>query len=147
MEKDLVDILAAFSTPIVALLTAWIAYRQLKLEERDRKNQNIDIYLDCYRKIIGAKEDLFKHGEVTKEGLELFWTARDLARLRLPEDIAKYCEEVFQHGKKAFSARIGLQGISDIEVRRKKLDEIEPHETFLFNLKPHEIFREHLVEK
>jgi hypothetical protein len=49
---------------------------------------------DNYTKMADAIAEVLKEGHVTEKSIELFWTARDEARLYLPEEIADYTEKM-----------------------------------------------------
>ena len=70
---------------------------QLKQYERE-------IFKDNYSKISKALGLVFRDGEVFEEAMDLFWDARDQARLELPQDIVDYTEELRKIASEAFAS-------------------------------------------
>ncbi|MDD5586762.1 MAG: hypothetical protein PHY92_07395 [Alphaproteobacteria bacterium] len=89
-----------------------IAKSNLELAAQEKQNREYridkderDLFRSVYSKISEAKGIVFTEGTVTDAAHELFWKARDQARLELPEDIQEYTQTIFDRMHKAYVLR------------------------------------------
>lgn len=95
-------LLAAVGTIFIGCGANKISKAQFKLAQEERnsreallpQNERQRLMNDNYTKMADAIAEVLKEGHVTEKSIELFWTARDEARLYLPEEIADYTEKM-----------------------------------------------------
>jgi hypothetical protein len=92
-----IDILTALLTPVIAVITVYIAYQQWKTYQQRlnlaRYERRLQVYEEVKRIII-----ISFHTKVTFEELESFWKSVSEADFLFGPEIRKYIDEIYTHG-------------------------------------------------
>lgn len=143
-EKDWVDIFSAIGPMITGFIALWIAYRQHTLDADSKRKEYADRYYEVYKHISKAMDIITQEGTVTAEGREFIWQTRDLARLYLSSEVAKYVQKLFDKTNDVYR-KIDKQPNSQ-EYQQWCTEEGNLY-LELIRENPHEIFRKYMADK
>ncbi len=93
--RDWVDILAAFSIPVTAGITVYIAWQQWLTSEKARKASLHARYEENFNKIIEAIDIFRRKGEVNDDVMQLLGIAKNDARLYFEDEIVNLLDELW----------------------------------------------------
>lgn len=114
-----------------------------KISEKER-----DIFRSNYQKVSEALGLVLREGNVSNDARELFWKARDEARLELPQDIQDYTESLFKEMLKAYNAHhFLLYEETDLSNNERREHIAEQHSNainFLMNTNPNEVYSQYM---
>lgn len=152
-----IEIFGLFVDFIVGLGLVGVAFQA----NRIARNQRLDlrykvaqhereIFQSVYDIITNVLHHVNSDGRVSDAAKQLFWQARDEARLSLPSDIRQYTEQLFDEMRRAdllnfeLSKEGGLpSGDRRSAVAKEHMDIIG----MLIEERPYEIFRKHMQVK
>lgn len=136
---DLADIIISFFGVIAAASLAYQANKIAKsnLESANQQQKTLTqkissedraIFRSNYKKVVEALGMVFRDGKVMDEAKNLFWQARDEARLELPKEIADYTQQLFD---KMWNAYIiyyhDITGDACLPQGKERSDAVEKH--------------------
>ncbi|PJB73307.1 MAG: hypothetical protein CO093_01050 [Alphaproteobacteria bacterium CG_4_9_14_3_um_filter_47_13] len=139
-----VEIIIGIALICVACGSNKIAKNQLNAARRD-------IYLSVYDNITKALGHVFAEGNVNDDAKDLFWQARDRARLELPDDIQQYTQNLFDKMWEAYILYYNkISGEYRLPKGKEKSAAVEEHQRIIGELikeRPHDIFSKHMKIK
>ena len=95
--KQIVEISKALLTPLIAMVTVYIAWQQWKT---NRQKLNLDRYdrrLHVYEEVRRILSIIGRDGKVSTEDLFKFYTSVSEADFLLGPEIRKYIDEIYSH--------------------------------------------------
>ncbi|MDE3016152.1 MAG: hypothetical protein KGI29_04430 [Pseudomonadota bacterium] len=95
--KDWVDILAALSTPTLALFGIYIAWRQWRTAELKRKQDLFDKRYAVYEKVLDFLAAIKADGNAKPQTRHLLYIPRRQAFFLFGSDVKNYTDELFNH--------------------------------------------------
>lgn len=94
-EKDWIDIVAAVSIPVIAIIAAYIAWQQWKVNERRLKHELFDRNFLVYEAILEFIGSIVRSGEAKDENLYNFNKKTKAAKFLLGEDISEFINKIY----------------------------------------------------
>jgi hypothetical protein len=116
--------LSALLTPVIAVLGAWIAYRQWRLGQNKLK---LDLFEKRFAVYVGARDllaSIMTSGKAKEEELFRFLSATREAKWLLNDEVATYLDKSLYHRALDLARlRDELEGVGVGEVRSKNVQE------------------------
>lgn len=94
-EKDWIDIVAAVSIPVIAIIAAYIAWQQRKVNERRLKHELFGRNFLVYEAILDFIGSIVTSGEAKDENLYNFNKKTKAAKFLLGEDISEFINKIY----------------------------------------------------
>ncbi len=113
----------------------------IDIEPKELLPANVQLYKNNYEKVSDARNLVLRDGAVSAQALELFWKARDEARLHLDDKIAKYTEVLLLKANRAFALKQGLEGVPIGKKRNAIVNEVYGIIRELAKETPHKEYR------
>ncbi len=151
----------------ISVALFWLAYQankiaksNLELAEQEKESRkyriNADerkIFYSCYEKLSKARELVLKNGAVDGATLELYFKARNEARLQLPDKLATYAQKLFDIARKAWAINDTHlypkkgKSLPEGDERNEKVEEHDNYIGQLLDARPDKIFARHMKIK
>ncbi len=130
----------------------WIGFNSNKIIKNQLRASSRESYLSVYDMLTEALGIVLVKAKVNDEARELFWRARDRARLELPEEIEAYCQGIWDKMWEAYKIYYNdLIGEYKLEIGEERNKISARHSEILSELskeKPYKIFSKYMkVEK
>lgn len=130
----------------------WVGYNTNRITNNQYKISSRQSYLSVYDLVTEALGHVFVDGTVKDPAKDLFWKARDRARLELPKEIEDYCQGLFDYMWEAYCLYYhklyGDEPLPLGEERSKAADKHLEIISILIKERPHKIFSKYMkVEK
>ncbi len=132
----------------IGLLLIVIAYQANKIAKNQNNLAARQIYLSVYDMITEALGHVKRDGAVKDPAKDLFWQARDRARLELPKPLELYTQELFDlmwHAYKLYYHK--LFGDDRLPVGEERNAVSREHEDIIIKLNkehPHKVFEKYM---
>ena len=156
LEKHWADILIGVLVVVLASLSIWLFRNSLVWLFKRTKNLSSDqrqVFKEVLNTLSEAGGLVFSNGAVDGETLELYFKARNEARLQLPNKLAAYAQKLFDIAKKArrindkyLYPEKGL-GLPEGDKRDEKVAEHSSYIDQLLDARPDEIFAPYMKIK
>lgn len=138
---EILNLLLSF---FVGVGLIWVGRNTNKITENQYKISSRQSYLAVYDMVTEALGHVLIDARVTDEAKDLFWKARDRARLELPKEIDDYCQELFDNMWEAYCLYYhklyGDEPLSKGEERTKVANRHTLIISILEKERPHKIF-------
>jgi hypothetical protein len=96
--KEIVEILNALLTPIIAILATYIAWQQYVVQHRSFSGQMYERRYQVFKAYMSFLADVMGEGKTTYQRLGQFYAEASEADYLFSDEIAKKREELYQRG-------------------------------------------------
>lgn len=103
--KDFVEIFSAFLTPLIAILAAYIAWQQYKIQHKTLNNQMYERRYVVFKAFMSLFTDIMRDGKTTYQRLGQFYAEASEGDFLFSDAISKKREELYKRGADLAYAR------------------------------------------
>jgi hypothetical protein len=96
--KDLIDIFSALLTPVIAILAAYIAWQQYRLQHKSFNAQMYERRYIVFKAFMGFFSQVMRDGKTTYPQLGQFYAEASEADFLFSDAISKIREEIYSRG-------------------------------------------------
>ena len=147
-QKDWIDILVSIGNLTIPFALVWIAYQQWNTMEKQRKHQKIQIYSDCYKKLLRGWNEIMNSKTIPEIAITIYGDALTDADLFLPEEIRnkikKQLDEIIEVQGLEFAIAEALDNEKQKKDKEKKFL-LKAH-FISYSNKLRNLFKKHLAE-
>jgi hypothetical protein len=118
-EKDLIDIVAALSIPVIALIAAYIAWQQWRVNERRLKHELFDRNFLVYEAILKFIGSVVTSGKAKDENLYNFNQDTRAAKFLLGDDVSAFIIKIYNKAIDLQTLDAELEGLPVGEERTR----------------------------
>lgn len=98
MDIDIIDVLQSSLTPVIAIITIYIAYQQFKTNRQKLKLEHYDRRLRIYEEVRKILSIIVRDAKANTQDLLKFRTSVSEADFLFGPEIPTYIDEIYTHG-------------------------------------------------
>lgn len=98
--KDLVEILSAALTPLIAVIAVYIAYQQYKVNHHALRNQLYERRHRVFEATMSYLAEIMRHGKTDYRRVAQFYAETSEAEFLFTEKVTNHLEALYQNGIK-----------------------------------------------
>lgn len=148
MSDTVIDLAGVVVNAFVGVGLIWLAISSNKIAKNQNRIASREVYLSVYDKVTEALGHVFVDGAVKDPAKDLFWQARDRARLELPKELEDYTQQLFDDMWEAYILYYNkITGEDRLPKGDERTEVVNRHSDLIEKLiksKPNEVFEKHM---
>lgn len=146
--SDCIDLVGVVVNVGIGCGIIWLARSSNKIAQTQNSIAARDVYLSVYDKLSEALGKVLVDGAVKDPAKDLFWQARDRARLELPAELEEYTQQLFDKMWEAYRLYYHkLSGENSLPAGEERSTAVTRHDEIigeLINERPHTVFERYM---